>query len=185
MNALGFGDARLCVRWVLVLGHFLWQAAGVAILALTAARLLRRTSAQSRYVVLVIALAVTSICPVLTFCLVDVPPLFRPAPSDAAPGTPYEEVRATPVPLPISPLPLPAEDGPDIAAAQEPIPTSPPPPLHAAPTDPDARAAADASWLSTAAPYLMAAYVAGVLIMLARPEHGGSRPPSDSELLNA
>ena len=33
MNALGFGDARLYVRLVLTLGHFLWQAAAVAVAA--------------------------------------------------------------------------------------------------------------------------------------------------------
>ena len=62
-------DPAFCVRLTLTLGHFLWQGAAVFLLAVLAGRVLRRSSAQTRYGVFVIALLLMAACPPATFML--------------------------------------------------------------------------------------------------------------------
>ena len=62
-------DSAFCVRLVLTLAHFLWQAAVIALVAATAVILLRRGTARLRYVVLLVALGLMAASPVITFIL--------------------------------------------------------------------------------------------------------------------
>ena len=51
MNPTWF-DATFSLRLMILMAHFLWQGALLALLAATAAALLRRRSAQARYAML-------------------------------------------------------------------------------------------------------------------------------------
>src|SRR5687768_17169799 len=72
-------DPAVSVRVCLTIVHFLWQGAAVALLVGIAWPLLRRTSAVSRYRVLLAALFVMAACPVVTFALMRDPPTAAPA----------------------------------------------------------------------------------------------------------
>ena len=67
-------------RLAVTLLHFLWQGAAVAIVAGAVLRAMRRSSSNGRYAVSATALFALTLCPVVTFCVVDV------APPDAATG---------------------------------------------------------------------------------------------------
>ena len=60
-------------RLGLTLLHFLWQGAAVAILLAVLLRVLRKSSANLRYVIACIALALVVLAPAVTFRLVSVP----------------------------------------------------------------------------------------------------------------
>lgn len=69
MNLANWLGGSACVRLIQVLGHFLWQGAAIAAIAVLAANLLRRASAQVRYALLVAALLAMAACPPATFVL--------------------------------------------------------------------------------------------------------------------
>ncbi len=73
MNWSSVIDSAFCVRLVLTLAHFLWQAAVIALVAGMAVMLFRRATAQLRYVVLVVALVLMTASPVMTFILLPNP----------------------------------------------------------------------------------------------------------------
>ncbi|MBN1343018.1 MAG: SUMF1/EgtB/PvdO family nonheme iron enzyme [Phycisphaerae bacterium] len=66
MTPLAWLDVNLCSYVVKVLAHSLWQGTVVALLLALATGVLRRASAQSRYVLSVGALFVQAACPIVT-----------------------------------------------------------------------------------------------------------------------
>ncbi len=66
-------EQPLVHRFGLTLLHFLWQGAAVAIVMTIVFRLLRRRSAELRYVASVAGLVLMVVLPVVTFSLVEVP----------------------------------------------------------------------------------------------------------------
>ena len=73
MSWSSFIDSAFCVQLILTLAHFLWQATVIALVAGTAVILLRRATAQLRYVVLLVALVLMAASPVMTFVLLPEP----------------------------------------------------------------------------------------------------------------
>jgi len=71
MSIMSWIDLAFCVRLVVTLGHFLWQAAAIAVLAWLARALLSEATSRLRYGVLVSALLVMAACPVVTYVFVD------------------------------------------------------------------------------------------------------------------
>src|SRR5688500_7844628 len=76
--------------WTLV--HFVWQGAAVAAVLAAALYLLRRRTADARYLASCASLLLLAAMPVFTFFLVDVRPVDVPAPA-LAPSPPL----ATPI----------------------------------------------------------------------------------------
>ena len=72
MNAHHFMQSldALSVRWMLTLLHFLWQGLAIGGLAAAAMAMLRK-SPQTRYAVLLAALAAMTACPAITFYLIE------------------------------------------------------------------------------------------------------------------
>ena len=86
MNAETMWHSALCARLVLTLGHFLYQAAAVALAAFVAAAVWRGASARLRYGLFAAALAATAACPLVTFWLVEAPARPIAAPPALADG---------------------------------------------------------------------------------------------------
>ncbi|MDP6545300.1 MAG: M56 family metallopeptidase, partial [Phycisphaerae bacterium] len=70
MSIMSWIDLAFCVRLVVTLGHFLWQATAIAALAWLAGALLSGATSRSRYGVLVLALLAMAACPVVTYVFV-------------------------------------------------------------------------------------------------------------------
>jgi beta-lactamase regulating signal transducer with metallopeptidase domain len=176
MNGLipDLSGADLSVRVALTLGHFLWQGAVLALVALGACAALRRASAAARHHVLLGALLVMAACPIVTFVLLQegqrvartegsVEPVGAVAPAESSP----------------------AQLGPDVAAPAAQAPpafgrSDPGAPVAAdAPGEADARARVSTSvaprwvetgrqWLWRSAPWLTVAYLVGAFGMVVR-----------------
>jgi len=191
MTLLSVLDPALCVKLVLTLGHFLWQATGIAVLAAAAAWLLRRAEARARYAMMAAALLLMAACPVVTFSTL------RP------PAEPRVVARLPEPPSP-EPLELPFP-GPVVGAREEAVAT-----LDGAAkgevTEPvkaaeevaceasESAAPAGMEWhgWQELAPHVTSAYLIGVVLMFVRllvSLHGGkrlrkaSRPVDDPGLL--
>jgi len=169
-------DSGFCLRLVVTMGHFLWQATAIALLAGGVARCLRRSGARLRYALFTTTLLMMAACPVVTFPLMHVaddPEV--PEPVAAVSPRPQEPVgpgvSESPVVLPTTPAPPveaatpvdPIVEAPEappaipmavIPAVQEP-PQPPPPagPVH---------------MLKKFAPWLAVVYFLGVLLMAGR-----------------
>ncbi len=63
-------DLDFCLKGVLALGHFLWQATVIALLVMGFAAMFRK-SAAIKYAILVCGLLAMVACPVITFSLID------------------------------------------------------------------------------------------------------------------
>ncbi len=73
MTFLNIVGESFCVRLVLILAHFLWQATAITLIFLLAGLFLRKSSAQLRYLLAVIALLLMLACPFITFSFVKAP----------------------------------------------------------------------------------------------------------------
>jgi beta-lactamase regulating signal transducer with metallopeptidase domain len=180
MNIWALLDEPTSLRVLTVLGHFLWQAAAVAAALMVGLRLLRSATAGARYAVLLGALAAMAACPVVTAIVMprSVGQTFLSVPGE----------RRTPVSgqarMPVPPSPeagaalaaggngsggSAAEAARTLAAGQARMPV---PPRRGAPATglPEARASAlaESGWMESAAPWAVAAYLLGVLLMLGR-----------------
>lgn len=82
--------------WMLV--HFVWQASMVALLLAILLKLLRRSSANLRYIVACLALAMVVLLPVITMNLIPVAESYSAA-----------EAAVVPAPEPVAIIPIPAE----------------------------------------------------------------------------
>lgn len=71
--APGLIDGQFCTRLVLTLGHFLWQGAGIALLAGVTVFLLRGRAERFRYLVCLTALFLMPAAAVSTFVLIELP----------------------------------------------------------------------------------------------------------------
>ncbi len=202
-------DEVLCVRLMMTLAHFLWQGAAVGLAALLAGLLLKRTSASTRYLVLLGALLVMAACPPVTFLLLKgnaQAEVSAAAPQPAAagqgnvaghaarrpawPGLRRSGPWSDEIPQPAV-IPAPAADvtSPQIQPVLAPTADCPP----AAPTGWRAVLLDRQKWLQCA-PYVVAAYAAGVAVTLGRLVLGlfgggrlrrRSRPVDDPGLLAA
>ena len=167
MNLEAFFSSPFHARLVLTLGHFLWQAAAIAVLAWVAIVLLRRSSSQLRYGVLAAALVAMAACPPVTFCFLrtSAEAVAEPLPPERGPGAEQAFV-TTPAPIVSG-----SSDRAGPARGDQTVPSAPPRSagtLAEAPSKPEAPAAAGKrSWKDLAA-YLTAVYVLGVAVMLGR-----------------
>lgn len=73
MNPIAWLDESLSLRLVLTLLHFLWQGAAIGAVAVGCEQVLRRSSAQVRYLLHMAALLLMLICLPATFSWMDVP----------------------------------------------------------------------------------------------------------------
>jgi len=175
----GLLDSAVCVRLVVTLGHFLWQATALALLAWLAVRAFRVSSPRVRYGVFVLALVGMAACPLVTYPLVDVP--------EKAPV-----VAMTPAPEPTPPLPQPSpvpatpeEVGPTAPIHEPRVETEPAAPVTDfvppdTPTEASVPMAAEVAFapppeanspwkvVPALAPYVALAYLLGVLLMFGR-----------------
>ncbi len=175
MNAREILSSPGCMRAVLTFLHFLWQGLAIALLATGAAKVFGARSPRIRYAVHVAALGAMVVAVVVTYTVVQ-PPAARYAPqpttTDASsPGTTAAELDV------------------DLEAAM---------PIEAAATLTTEQESAPAARLSLGwlqvTPYALGAYLAGVVMMMARlliGLHGGgrlrrrSRPVDDLAILRA
>src|SRR5687767_8749431 len=98
-------DSTLWIRLTLALLHFLWLGCAIALLAAIAGRLLRRASAQTRYLANVCGLFAMAACLPAAFVLTPVPQAELPrATASAEPVTRLAELR---VPLDVPAVPEP------------------------------------------------------------------------------
>ncbi len=74
MNAWLPLDSSFCERLLITFGHFLWQGTLLAMVTLVAVSLLRRRSSSARYNVALAGLLAMTVCPIVTFGLVEVEP---------------------------------------------------------------------------------------------------------------
>ena len=196
MNIPDFFGGERPLRLALTLAHFLWQATAVGVLAGLAGAVLRKSSAPLRYGVFLAALALLALCPIVTYPLTHVAPpgtLTTAAASsgDGVAPLPQEAPPAAPI-RPAEPLAEgPSVSGPAGGLAASDV-RSPPPPSRSvgmvAPEKPP-----EDRWQAwrRGAPIVMAVYLAGVALMLARllaGLHGGRRLrrgslPADDPLL--
>jgi beta-lactamase regulating signal transducer with metallopeptidase domain/tetratricopeptide (TPR) repeat protein len=186
--------AEYSLRLTLVLGHFLWQGAVVAALAILTALLLRKTSPRIRYGLFACTLALMAVCPPLTwFALTPAAPAViasTPMPfaiaeeSTAEPTSIVERTASATVPA-AAPATQDAQPAPHVE--------SPSVPLSAAAPIPVAATTPALDW-RVYTPYATYAYLAGVVLMFFRliiGLYGGhrlrnqSKPVTDSALLQA
>lgn len=160
-NAL---DCGFCLRLVVILGHFLWQGALVALAALAAARW--AGSASARYRIYLSALLVMAACPLVTLWVLPAHPAVAPA---ALPAGPAAAASPTPLPAVVTAQP--------VAAETQRRPSASPAVVARSPAAPAAAALRGHSWRPWA-PFVVSAYLFGVALMLARLAmglHGGHR----------
>jgi beta-lactamase regulating signal transducer with metallopeptidase domain/biopolymer transport protein ExbD len=186
MNVSSILAASLSVRLMLTLGHFLWQGLAVAMLAGLLLILLRRASSHARYVAMLIALVVMAACPVATFCVVG-----ESAPDDPKTLKPTAEFPAA---LANSASTIQPASEVLLESRVETESTGELTPLVDSPDLAPSESTADRphNW-QRFAPIAVAAYAAGVLILLARLAfglHGGrrlcrrSKPVADKTILD-
>jgi len=184
-------NSDICIRVVLALGHFLWQATAIALVAMVAAWVLRRSSANARYALLLAALLAMAACPPATFCLLGGP---------AAAVADLDETTSA-LPTAGSDTVIPAGGGQPGAlgaagADPAPVPDGGADHLPSPPRDPHPVAATGPAWpgWQRLAPHFTLVYIAGVVLMLCRllvGLHGGrslrkaSQPVTDGPLLSA
>ena len=164
------GFSRLGVA----LGHFLWQGCVVALLYAVAARLLRGTSANTRYLTGVAALLLMAAC--LPVTLVVIPPSEtvqehgsdNPGPVAIVeePPAPIREIATAP-PLPESTVPAPMRPLPSLPPTEsaKAVPVTPVPVVPAA--TPPARVSSP-DMLARLLPWASILYLCGVFTMLIR-----------------
>jgi len=175
MNALErlFSDPRV-VRFGLALVHFLWQGLVVAAALAVVLWLLRRRSANLRYLVATVGLFVLAVMPMATFLAVDAPAPV--ASEETTPAIAAVDVEGVPetvvtdrVPVAVSPPPVPAPVEPVMTARDVPGP----PPVMAAADDADAPVPPAPGWYertaALVAPYLphtVAGWMLGVCVLV-------------------
>lgn len=142
-NLLSQGDVER-LGWMLV--HFLWQAAGVAMLLAVFLRLLRQSSANIRYLTACAALALMVVLPLATMQFIEVP-----GPAAEAGSGPRSSVTAAPLPTATA-VPMPGQT---FALSDVPLET-------AAPTIPVPWGERIASVLEPALPYVVLGWLVGV-----------------------
>ena len=172
MDAFAWLDESFSLRLAVTLLHFLWQGVAVALLVVVVGWLLRRASAQMRYVVNVAAMLVLVSCLPVTFALVDVS---RPIAESGATRTPVGSRLNESKRLHDNAIAMPggtAVIDTDSDSALSPMLDTDPPTPEARPSDadasPDAPVFQTLSWLFPVAPYLTLIYLAGVLLMMLR-----------------
>ncbi|NLX59863.1 MAG: M48 family metalloprotease [Phycisphaerae bacterium] len=144
-------------RLALALLHLVWQAALVAVVLAVLLRLLDSRSANARYLLSLAAMALVAVAPVVTFVVVEPPPM---------------ETAAAPLAVPVPPTILPgAESGRTIAPSVAPAPPMqrPVPGASAAGSD-SSEATSDWSRAALEAvqpylPHVVAAWTVGVLLI--------------------
>jgi len=145
--------------WTLL--HTLWIGAAAAALLAVALVVLRRRSANARYIAACAALALLALSPAATFMLVPAP--LRPeapAPSDA--------VAPPALPAPGRPLPAVAGAAPGPASKPQAVPSAPPAPVRAVePAKPPLTSRLVAA-VEPAMPWLVLAWAAGVCLLSLR-----------------
>ncbi|MCC6486900.1 MAG: HEAT repeat domain-containing protein, partial [Candidatus Hydrogenedentes bacterium] len=179
MNSTLNYDPELAARFVLTLAHFLWQGAAIGLVVLAAGVVLKRASARLRYGVYLAALIVMALCVPVTYMALgaggnygkygsygtgEIGPASRagvagqitPAGAASQPSAIDPVTPSTP-----STSSTPSDSH---SLAQASVPTSALAPALA-PTAATAQAAA--TWRAYT-PHLVLAYIAGVLLMLAR-----------------
>ncbi len=186
MNAVNQYD--LCWHATLILGHFLWQGTAIAILAWLAAMTTCK-SAAARYRVYITALCAMGLCPIVTWKVMrfDVSVISHPPPIAKA-----SEIRLQPMRISaLRPAGVAAEREATPQAAL-PITSTKDAPLAARPPVEQVSHRTSSDSLSRYVPLIVATYVLGVAVMLARLAlaiHGGhqlrkrSIPIVDSTLL--
>lgn len=183
-------DSELWVSLTLAMLHFLWLGCAIGLAAALLGRLLRDGSSQTRYLVNLTALLAMAACLPVTLAVVRAPKVSGTVTRPAETG---ETIALAQVPS------APNESG---VSHENPIaPTEPLLPDTVAPVEnqpfaqvgaPPPTVAPSPSLLERAAPFVAAAYLAGVLVMLGRlmlALRGGRRlrlaalPVADAELL--
>ena len=173
MNFQELLDSTFCLHLTLTLAHFLWQGLVIAVVAVLAARCLRRSPAQSRYLIHAAALLLMVACLPVTFAVV------RGMASGPAPS-PKPDVIESPGGLVTPPADLVAPPADLVDTSADPI--VPPanmierPPASRSTKDespapeaePAAAAQADGFEWQKLTPYAAGAYLVGVLVMLTR-----------------
>ena len=198
MSITSYIDLASCIRLVVTLGHFLWQATAIAALAWLAGALMSDATSRLRYGVLVLALVAMAACPVVTYVCVDTPMVASlpagPATTGAPPPLSMSAEADDPAPLPAV-APSPADDTTFPASVETSRGAWADEGGAASAQDtPPAQRPVEAShdgW-RVLAPWLTALYFAGVLGMVVRllfALHGGRRlglasePAEDAGLL--
>jgi HEAT repeat protein/beta-lactamase regulating signal transducer with metallopeptidase domain len=179
MNSIIALDPEFSASFVMTLAHFLWQGAAIGLVVFVIGIVLRRASSRLRYGTFLAALLAMALCPPVTYSLLepaDLESFAASMPSGQPNGLGQPELSTASGPLaqtdPTDPTERP--DPSDLPAF---APTNAPGDdrLAAAPSPAETRHVEDA--LSSApvatnwqiyAPYLILAYIAGVLLMLAR-----------------
>ncbi len=178
MTPLAWLDGDLCSCLVKVLAHSLWQGAIVALFLALAVWVLRRTSAQSRYVLSVGALFVQAACPIATLMVLwfgsEALTSTSPTPQGATRGSASGPVVHDPDPIQLS------------TGVVDPPATAPLPgkATLGVPTERPAqpRFAEKINW-NRYAPYTVSLYLFGVALFLCRfvlACHGGHRLRRDA-----
>ena len=144
------------LRLGLVLVHFLWQGAALALVALIVLGLLRRASAAARYIALVAAFAAMALAPAVTF--VTLPE--SGAPQDAAPVVPLGQPGAATT----TSAPLEQQTPPAVAALAPP----PPSPTEAAEPRWRLRMSAGWAWLEARLAWVAGLWAIGVTVLSLR-----------------
>ena len=108
MSLVEFFSQPVWHRLSLTLVHFLWQGLGVAVLACAAVRGLRLKRGNPRYTAYLVAFAVMTVSPLLTFTLLDRP--VPPTVTDPAPAPTIVSSGALPQAVPAPILQQPPED---------------------------------------------------------------------------
>ena len=165
MNISSYIDSIFCVRLMVTFGHFLWQAAAVALIVGIADSALRKTSSRLRYGLFVLGLLIMAICPVVTFQLVN--RSMNSTSPDVNVAAQFQSAEGIP-PVSFAPdanLPDGVEaeiEAPHVGIARDQTAIS----TMQRPETPEARS----NWPNWKgfAPYLVILYFAGVLMMLAR-----------------
>ena len=144
-------NATHALGWALV--HFLWQGAALAILLGVALALIRPTAARTRYTVAIVTLTAMLVAPVATTLR-----LYEPTVSSSSPTSLAAEPSA-------SPSPSPALRGSDAGTKSLPL-------ASASPPNSAARFTLLRDRLEPVLPWLVVAWVLGVLILSVRLAYG-------------
>ena len=164
-NTFWLDDAS-SFRLALTLMHFLWQGLAIAGVAGCAMFALRKKTAQVRYALTLSAMILMAACPAMTFLMVDLPntessTMVADADESAIPLTKPDELLAT-----VPPAVTGAEE-----AWQAPLVSEgpvQPTELHQDSATRPAEISLGLERWRSAAPYVIAAYVVGVLVLLGR-----------------
>ncbi len=165
-------DTQFCLRLALVLGHFLWQGAVLALAAAILAGVLRRASSRIRYGTFVAMLALMCLCPVATYFVAPVPEVSQsvgfvqqktgtvPAFRALTPGSPAQD--STPSSFPATA----SESHPSLVSTSSTQSISPD--RHSPESTVPSLSLLNRIDLAPYAPWISLAYLAGVAMMLVR-----------------